>query len=329
MVHVETTKQIAAIVPAYNEAERIGDVLRVLVECGEFAEIVVVDDGSSDGTAAIAETFPVRVVRLEQNQGKSQAMETGVALTTTPYLFFCDADMSGLDIGMIKEIVSPVIEGKTEMMIAVHNRSIYYASFILSLIPLLAGQRALTRELWETIPPEHKKGYMIESALNFYARYWGKGYHYKVFKGLGQTIKEKKYGWKSGLLLRWKMHYEIFLLDMKLHTQAIPHTTKSFRIAITNIAGASFGALVGILLLVATYTGPSTFVRQVFADDIATESSTPLIDLLLYIAANASIDLLATIGAIILGFNILIIVLNVGSVRYFGTFRPSKPERIR
>lgn len=321
-------KGIAAIIPAFNEADRIGGVLDVLTRSNLFDEIVVVDDGSSDGTAEAAERYPVRVVRQVPNAGKAQAMERGVAITTTPYIFFCDADMNGLTVEMIQEIIKPVISGETEMMVAMHNRSIYYASFILSLIPLLAGQRALTRELWNAIPMEHKKGYMIESALNFYAQYWGKGYHYKVFKGLGQTIKEKKYGWRAGMWLRIQMHYEIFLLDMRLHTQEIPHTVKSFRIAVTNIAGATFGALVGVLLLIATYTGPSTFVRQVFADDIATESSTPLIDLMLYIAANASIDLLATIGVIILGFNILVIVLNIGSVRYFHEFRPTKPERI-
>jgi len=329
MVDPSNGKKVAAIVPAYNEADRIGGVLGVLTSYGKFSEIIVVDDGSRDETAQTAAKFPVRVILHDRNRGKAQSLESGVRAADTPYVFFCDADMTGLTTGMLDEILEPVLKGETEMMVAMHNRPIYYLSFLLSIIPLLGGQRALTRDLWDRIPAEYKKGFMIEAALNFYAQYWGKGYQYKVMEGLGQVIKEKKYGLRQGLVSRFKMQLEIFEIYARLQLLEVPATIKSFRIAITNIAGASFGAIVGLVILFASYTGPATFVRQVFADDLATESSTPLVDLLLYIAANAGVNLLATIGLILMGFNILVIVLNVANVRYFYQFTPDPPERIR
>ena len=329
MADTSNGKKVAAIVPAYNEADRIGGVLGVLTSYGKFSEIIVVDDGSRDETAQTAAKFPVRVIRHDRNRGKAQSLESGVRAADTPYVFFCDADMTGLTTGMLDEILEPVLKGETEMMVAMHNRPIYYLSFLLSIIPLLGGQRALTRDLWDRIPAEYKKGFMIEAALNFYAQYWGKGYRYKVMEGLGQVIKEKKYGLRRGLVSRFKMQLEIFEIYARLQLLEVPATIKSFRIAITNIAGAGFGAIVGVVILFASYTGPATFVRQVFADDLATESSTPLVDLLLYIAANAGVNLLATIGLILMGFNILVIVLNIANVRYFYQFTPDPPERIR
>src|SRR3989344_4953128 len=163
MAHEGSGKRIAAVVSAYNEAARIGEVLGVLSSYPGFAEVIVVDDGSKDGTAKAAGAFPVRVVRHEKNRGKAQAMESGVIASSADYIFFCDADMTGLTHEMIDEILQPVLAGNTEMMVAMHNRAIYYASFVLSIVPLLGGQRALTRDLWERIPGECKRGFMIEA----------------------------------------------------------------------------------------------------------------------------------------------------------------------
>ena len=70
--------KISAIVPAYNEAERIGAVLEPLLAAPSVDEIVVVDDGSTDGTAEVAQRYGVKVVRLGENRGKGAAMAAGV-----------------------------------------------------------------------------------------------------------------------------------------------------------------------------------------------------------------------------------------------------------
>jgi glycosyltransferase involved in cell wall biosynthesis len=63
-----------AIIPAFNEEERIADVVR---RAREFLETLVVDDGSADGTSAAAAAAGAFVVRHAANRGKSAALETG------------------------------------------------------------------------------------------------------------------------------------------------------------------------------------------------------------------------------------------------------------
>ncbi len=64
------------VVPAYNEASRIGSTLSDLCSC--FPNVVVVDDGSSDETAVVAEGHPVWVLRHVINRGQGAALQTGL-----------------------------------------------------------------------------------------------------------------------------------------------------------------------------------------------------------------------------------------------------------
>lgn len=215
MADQENRKRVIAVVPAFNEEERIGAVLSVVSGYG-FDEVVVVDDGSTDGTAEAAAAFPVRVIRLPANLGKGGALDTALRSAAFDVVFFCDADVRGLTEHIIRETLQPVLEGEIEMMIAMRNRKIYYLSFIFSMIPLLGGERALTARLWHSIPREFRQGFMIEAALNHYARYKFGGFRYKVFEGLTQTIKEKKYGIVRGFRARIGMFREIVAAQAQL-----------------------------------------------------------------------------------------------------------------
>ena len=97
-----TQSDFAVIVPAYNEAPVIKDLVRELRQAFErhdlHGEVVLVDDGSTDDTAALAsqeadgwEAF--KVVRHKMNQGKTEAMLTGAASTEKSYLVLFDADL--------------------------------------------------------------------------------------------------------------------------------------------------------------------------------------------------------------------------------------------
>lgn len=75
------TMEFSCIVPAYNESGRIGNVLRVLFECPDLLEIIVIDDGSSDGTWGRLSTMEhpkLQKIRLEKNGGKTKAIFTGI-----------------------------------------------------------------------------------------------------------------------------------------------------------------------------------------------------------------------------------------------------------
>lgn len=88
------TFDYSVVIPAYNAADTIGPAIEsVLAQTLQPKEIIVVDDGSTDGTAAVVDKMasPITIVR-QTNQGPGAATSAGIALTTTPYLATLDAD---------------------------------------------------------------------------------------------------------------------------------------------------------------------------------------------------------------------------------------------
>jgi glycosyltransferase involved in cell wall biosynthesis len=87
---------LTIIVPAYNEAKGIGPVLASIKATMDDAsldhEILVVDDGSQDGTAAVAETAGFRVLRHPQNRGYGAALKTGIRYAAHELIAITDAD---------------------------------------------------------------------------------------------------------------------------------------------------------------------------------------------------------------------------------------------
>jgi dolichyl-phosphate beta-glucosyltransferase len=93
--------ELSIVVPAFDEAERLGPSLRrvldYLARRGEGAEVLVVDDGSRDGTAAVARGFAAEGVRLLShpgNRGKGAAVRTGLAASRGRRVLITDADLS-------------------------------------------------------------------------------------------------------------------------------------------------------------------------------------------------------------------------------------------
>lgn len=207
---------VTAIVPTFNEAQRIGPVLEVLSSYPHFQEVLVVDDGSTDTTAQIVQKYPVRYLTHSPNRGKGYAMEQGVAACDSPVIFFCDADVRGLTHEIITAILAPVLAGQVEMNIAMRHHTVFYIPFVLRFAFHLGGERALTRTLWEKLPPHYKERFRIEPALNYYAKHYGKGFSYLFFPQLKQTIKEKKLGIWQGHLARWRMAHDIFTAQVEL-----------------------------------------------------------------------------------------------------------------
>jgi glycosyltransferase involved in cell wall biosynthesis len=89
-------QQISVIIPAYNEEAGIEPVLTELLKTmkssGLEYEVIVVDDGSADATAAIAERCGVRVVAHEQNQGYGASLKTGIRAARFDAIAITDAD---------------------------------------------------------------------------------------------------------------------------------------------------------------------------------------------------------------------------------------------
>lgn len=93
-----TPAHVSIVIPAYNEARRLPATIAAwrdfLSQQGYAREILVVDDGSSDATAVVAEAAGARVLRLQPNQGKGGAVRAGVLAAAGEVIAYVDADMN-------------------------------------------------------------------------------------------------------------------------------------------------------------------------------------------------------------------------------------------
>ena len=97
---------VSVVIPARNEAATVGGIVRSVLGLGaRVREVVVVDDGSTDDTAAVARAAGAEVVPSEGGPGKGQAMWKGVAETSGDVVVFCDADLEGFDPRFITGLV--------------------------------------------------------------------------------------------------------------------------------------------------------------------------------------------------------------------------------
>jgi len=111
---------LSVVVPVYNEAATLAEVVRKLLLIPHLLEVVVVDDCSTDGTSELAlslsaEDRRVRVTRHEQNAGKTAALRTGFALTTGEIVIVQDADLE-YDPAEIAGVIQPIIDGHADVV---------------------------------------------------------------------------------------------------------------------------------------------------------------------------------------------------------------------
>ncbi|MDX6402772.1 MAG: hypothetical protein QOH70_227 [Blastocatellia bacterium] len=117
--------KLSIVVPAYNEAERLGASLRTIVaylkEQREQSEVIVVDDGSTDGTATVAQenladsgNVATSVIRYEENRGKGYAARRGLLAARANIALFSDADLS-TPITETPKLVDPILSGECDL----------------------------------------------------------------------------------------------------------------------------------------------------------------------------------------------------------------------
>jgi glycosyltransferase involved in cell wall biosynthesis len=181
--------EVAVVIPARNEADRIGATVTAALGLPAAAVVIVVDDGSKDGTAAAARSAGAVVTRHARNRGKGAAMETGaeaVALldqreqrVRPRHLLFLDADLGGTA-ALAGPLAEPVLAGTADMTIAVFATTVKLGGHGLVVglsgagirratgwrpAQPLNGQRCLTRAAFEAARPL-ARGWGVETALS-------------------------------------------------------------------------------------------------------------------------------------------------------------------
>ena len=180
--------QVAVVIPAYNEADRVGATVEAAATLPEVDVVVVVDDGSRDDTARVAGQAGAAVLRHARNRGKAAAMETGAeavrlldqreSRAVPRHLLFLDADL-GATAGAAGPLITPVTEGTADLAVAVFATRVKQGGhgFVVSLSAAgirratgwtpaqpLNGQRCLTRAAFDAARPL-ARGFGVETAM--------------------------------------------------------------------------------------------------------------------------------------------------------------------
>jgi glycosyltransferase involved in cell wall biosynthesis len=183
-----TGDRLAVVVPAKDEAEQIAATVRSALRIPGAGTVVVVDDGSTDDTAARAAEAGAVVVRHRRNLGKASAMESGAARVARldadrddppRALLFVDADLGETAVNTAS-LAAPVLAGEADMTIAVlptqrtagggrglvvtlSRGGIRQATGWTATQPL-SGMRCLSREAFEAARPL-ARGWGVETGL--------------------------------------------------------------------------------------------------------------------------------------------------------------------
>ena len=107
--------KISVIVPVYNVAAYVEKcLLSLAVQTYPYMEVIVVDDGSSDGSSRICDAWPTRdgrfqVIHLPENQGLSSARNEGVRRASGAYIAFVDSD-DYVEPGLLEKLYRALVE---------------------------------------------------------------------------------------------------------------------------------------------------------------------------------------------------------------------------
>jgi glycosyltransferase involved in cell wall biosynthesis len=161
------------IVSAYNEADRLPDTLAALASGFPAAEVIVADDGSSDGTAQVATGGGARVVRSERTIGKGGATTLAARIVLSralepdpPVFVLCDGDL-GESAAQLPALAHAVRDGRCDLAVAVFSTrvgggfgfAVGYAHRVirgltgLDLRAPISGQRAMSGAVFATVVP--------------------------------------------------------------------------------------------------------------------------------------------------------------------------------
>jgi glycosyltransferase involved in cell wall biosynthesis len=205
---------IDAVIPARDEASTVAAVVVAAKGCSYVREVIVVDDGSVDDTAAQASAAGAKVVDHHPGGSKGRAMEVGVEASDAGAILFVDADLTGLSSAHLDDICRPFLEGRAVMSIGTFDYGRRWNWLVLR-FPPTTGERIVPRWVFDAVPPHKRHGYTIEVMLNEVIAEGHLPTTARVMKGVFHRTKREKFGWAQGTWLTWRMFWQLVGLPVR------------------------------------------------------------------------------------------------------------------
>ena len=199
----------AILIPAFNEETTIGKVLRVALVCQDIDEVIVISDGSTDKTISVARKLGAKVVDLPENMGKGAAIMAGLKATQADIIVLLDADLVGLNSSHIRLLLEPVSKGEADMTVGVFKSGRVSTDLSQRLAPFLNGQRAMHRQVLESLSDLELSRYGVDIIISRYAKNMNLKVVSVELNNLTQIMKEEKLGFLQGMRARLKMYRQI------------------------------------------------------------------------------------------------------------------------
>jgi glycosyltransferase involved in cell wall biosynthesis len=212
---------LSVVMPCFNERATIETVVKAVLESPYTAQLLLVDDGSTDGTRDLLETTHderVRVILQPHNQGKGAAVRTGFAAATQPYVIIQDADLE-YDPAEYGEMLAPILEGRADVVFGSRfltgrpHRVLYFWHSVgnkvltgisnmftnLNLTDMETCYKAFRREVVENLHLEEDR-FGIEPELTAKVAAGGWRIYEVGISYAGRTYDDgKKIGWRDGI----------------------------------------------------------------------------------------------------------------------------------
>jgi glycosyltransferase involved in cell wall biosynthesis len=218
--------ELSVIIPVYNEAETLDEIMAAVTALSVDKEIILVDDGSTDGSREKLQQFEnqdrIRVLYHDRNQGKGAAIRTGVAAAVGDLVIIQDADLE-YDPREIPMLMQPVLAGKADVvygsrfMGAGPHRVLYFWHYVgnrgltllsnmftnLNLTDMETCYKLFRREVIQSITIEESRFGMEPEITAKLAK--GNWRIYEIgISYAGRTYDEgKKIGWRDGVWAVW------------------------------------------------------------------------------------------------------------------------------
>lgn len=200
---------VTAVIPVYNEERTIFGLIKVLLKCRQITNIIVVDDSSSDSTYEVISNLPITIIRQAINQGKDLAVLAGVKAATSERILLIDGDLENVAENNINSLIKESAKSRMVLGILKPQGLLGWLFFLNRYFFTRTGFRLVYRKDILDIPRDSFGSFRLESILASQVRQYRWSVKKVVLPGITHIIKERKAGFKWGMILRAKMIIDI------------------------------------------------------------------------------------------------------------------------